>query len=645
MKYFLSRFRRVLIFGILASTIIISLVTSFLLRFDFTVRPAERLDLMWGLAICIPLKLLIFYVGLIHRGWWCTVGLRDVKRIFAANVIASGLCSVAIWAVRGSQYPRSVYFLDFLVCFACISGLRLLVRLVHDARHRRHTTKTAKGVLIYGAGWAGAGLAREIYTNPRLNFRVLGFLDDNPGKQNDMAVGIPVLGFGRDVIHIVRDAARRGRRIDEILIAMPSASGRQMHDAVANCRAAGVPCRTLPDMGDLLKESGLTSQIRPVSVEDLLAREPVELDEAGIFSAFAGKVVMVTGAAGSIGSEICRQIAAIGPQELVALDQAESELFKIDLDLRKRFPDLKLSAEIGDIRSSARVDEVIREHRIECIFHAAAYKHVPLMEDHVLEAAQNNILGTWNVADAASRLGVKSFVMISSDKAVNPTNVMGATKRAAELIVSSYAVEEDNTRFVAVRFGNVLASNGSVVPLFQSQIASGGPVTVTHPEMRRYFMTVREAVQLVLQASTMGKGSEVFVLDMGEPVRILDLARNMVRLSGLEPDEDIEIRFTGLRPGEKLFEELLTAEEATLPTPHPKLRIALAREANFDVVGQMVAWCERDRPADDAEVRARLKTWIPEYMPPAGAPVQPIPAAPAEATVPAPLPLRAPRRR
>jgi FlaA1/EpsC-like NDP-sugar epimerase len=326
-------------------------------------------------------------------------------------------------------------------------------------------------------------------------------------------------------------------------------------------------------MGALLKEAGLTAQIRPVSVEDLLVREPVELDEVGIFGEFGGKVVLVTGAAGSIGSEICRQIAAIGPQKLVALDQAESELFKIDMDLRRRFPDLDLSAEIGDIRNSARVEEIIREHRVECIFHAAAYKHVPLMEDHVIEAAQNNILGTWNLAEAASRLGVRRFVMISSDKAVNPTNVMGATKRAAELIVSSFAVEQDATRFVAVRFGNVLASNGSVVPLFQSQIASGGPVTVTHPEIRRYFMTVREAVQLVLQASTMGKGSEIFVLDMGEPVTILDLARNMIRLSGLEPDEDIEIRFTGLRPGEKLFEELLTESEDIQPTYHRKIKI------------------------------------------------------------------------
>jgi FlaA1/EpsC-like NDP-sugar epimerase len=296
------------------------------------------------------------------------------------------------------------------------------------------------------------------------------------------------------------------------------------------------------------------------------------------------------------------------------MDQAESELYKIDLDLRKRFPGLELSAQIGDIRNAARVEEIIREHHVECIFHAAAYKHVPLMEDHAVEAAQNNVLGTWNLAEAASRLKVQSFVMISSDKAVNPTNVMGATKRATELILSSFATEK-GTKFVAVRFGNVLASNGSVVPLFQSQIAAGGPVTVTHPEMRRYFMTVREAVQLVLQASIMGNGSEIFVLDMGEPVRILDLARNMIRLSGLEPDEDIEIRFTGLRPGEKLFEELITDSEDILPTYHEKIKIF--REATRSHTA-MQRWLSElgihIAGRDNNAVIRSLSEVIPEYQ-------------------------------
>jgi FlaA1/EpsC-like NDP-sugar epimerase len=575
MQQLLNRFHRFLIFGALTSSVAFALVFSFLLRFDFELPPAERIDLLCGLSICIPVQLAVFYLARIHRGWWGTIGFRDINRILLANCVGFGLCSAAIIAVRGSSYPRSVHILDFIVCFASIAGIRVVIRMIRDSRQRRQTNRMAKNVLIYGAGRAGAGLAREIDSNPKLNYRVLGFLDDSPRKQGDMVAGIPVLGPGRDAIHIVDNALRRGRTIEEILIAMPSATGRQMHDAVANCGAARVPCRTLPGLGDLLAKTSLTAQIRAVSVEDLLAREAVQLDEIGISQTLAGKVVMVTGAAGSIGSEICRQIGALGPHKVVAMDQAESDLYKIDLDLRKRFPDLALSAEIGDIRDTARVEEIIREHHVECIFHAAAYKHVPLMESHVMEAVQNNVVGTWNVADAASRMNVKSFVLISSDKAVNPANVMGATKRAAELIVCNLAAGRPNnlTRFVAVRFGNVLASNGSVVPLFQSQIASGGPVTVTHPEIRRYFMTVREAVQLVLQASTMGKGSEIFVLDMGEPVRILDLARNMIRLSGLEPDEDIEIRFTGLRPGEKLFEELLTDSEDTLPTYHEKIKI------------------------------------------------------------------------
>ena len=351
---------------------------------------------------------------------------------------------------------------------------------------------------------------------------------------------------------------------------------------------------------------------------------------------------MVTGAGGSIGAELCRHIARFRPAKIVLFDLSEAAVYSIQTALTDAFPQLPLASVVGDVKHAALVEEVLERERPSVIFHAGAYKHVPLMEEtNAWQAVRNNAYGTWVLGRAALAAKVEKFVLVSSDKAVNPTNVMGATKRLAEIVCRS--LQGRGTQFVLVRFGNVFGSAGSVIPRFREQIARGGPVTVTHPDITRYFMSLSEATQLLLQAALQGKGGEILVLDMGEPVRIVDLARDMIRLSGADPDR-IAIVFTGLRPGEKLYEELLTAEEATLPTPHPKLRIALARAANLDAIGQMVAWCERDRPADDAEVRARLKAWIPEYAPTAGAPVQPIPAEPAVAAT-APLPLRAPRRR
>jgi len=446
-----------------------------------------------------------------------------------------------------------------------------------------------------------------------LNLKVAGFIDDDTHKWKDMLLGVRVLGNGAELPEIVQDLEGRGTHIEQVLIAMPSASGGQMRNAITYCRTAGLPCKTLPGIGNLLADQGLSTQIRDIAVEDLLGREPVELDEAGIRSMIHNSSVLITGAAGSIGSELCRQIASYGPRQLVLLDQAESDLFRIDLELRQKFGFLDIVAEVGDIRNAEKSDEILQHYKVDLIFHAAAYKHVPLMEAHVLEAARNNVLGTWNLVNAAAQHQVKTFVMISSDKAVNPTNVMGATKRAAELIVSSFA-GRSSTKFVSVRFGNVLGSNGSVVPVFKAQIEARGPVTVTHPEVRRYFMTVREAVQLVLQASSMGKGSEIFVLDMGEPVRIVDLARNMIRLTGLVPDKDIRIEFTGLRPGEKLYEELITDGENILPTYHKKIKIFRGPAPDRD---RIVDWVEelhrliacRDRGA----VIMHLTRVVPEY--------------------------------
>jgi len=569
-----------------------------------------------GLMIAAPVKTIVFLIGGLHKGWWRYAGLSDFVRLYVVNLAASGLSAIGIMMWIGPQFPRSVYVIDFLLCFMLCAGARFSVRLYNETL-RSEMVGRGKGLLIYGAGAAGRTLAREVRVNPSLGYQVVGFIDDNPKLRASLIMNIPVLGNGRQVAAIVDRYSRRDVRIEEIVIAMPSATGRQMREALANCRAAGITCRTIPGIGDLLKGKYLSSQIRRVSLEDLLGREQIRLEEDRIQRSIADRSILITGAAGSIGAELCRQTATFRPRKIVLLDQAESELFKIDNELRHKHPDLPIFPVICDIRDIRGLEEVIRTHAIDSVYHAAAYKHVPMMEVHVLEAVRNNIVGTWNLIKAAQRYRVSNFVMISSDKAVNPTSVMGVTKRIAELIVAAASNGRDNgTRFVSVRFGNVLGSNGSVVPLFEAQIAAGGPVTVTHPDMRRYFMSIREAVQLVLQASTMGKGSEIFVLDMGEPVRILDLAHNMIHLAGLVPNEDIEVRITGLRPGEKLFEEIALEGENVLPTYHEKIRIFKGPGVNSDELSNwltqlqlLIAQREPDR------ILKHLAALVPEYAP------------------------------
>jgi FlaA1/EpsC-like NDP-sugar epimerase len=592
---------------------------SFLLRFDFAIPQTEMRHLTVGLLLAVPVKLAIFYLTRAQRGWWTSFSLIDLSQMVYTNFLASAIAGCGIFAIFQGSFPRSIYILDFVLTAGAISLCRVFLRLEreHPGRRGKHDAKKLKPVLIYGTGRAGVALMRELWANPGLGYRVIGFIDDHPSKHGEAVSGIPVRGNGESLREIVSQLKKRKVDVQLVLIAMPSATGREMRDAVAHCAAAGVPCKTLPGIGELLSNRGLSKQIRDISVEDLLGRDQVDLDEAAIRQNLAGRAVMVTGAAGSIGSELCRQIAAFQPKVLVLLDRAESDLFRIDMELRSKFPGLPVEAEIADICDFEHVDELIRQHRVECIYHAAAYKHVPLMEMQPVQAAENNIIGTWNLATSAYANHVKTFVMISSDKAVNPVNVMGATKRITELLVSSFPepARGGATRFVSVRFGNVLASNGSVVPIFKAQIAAGGPVTVTHPEVRRYFMTVREAVQLVLQASTMGRGSEVFVLDMGEPVRISDLARNMIRLAGLVPDEHVEIKYTGLRPGEKLFEELITEGEHILPTYHEKIKIFQGSPMSAEVLEN---WIDRLHTLlderDEAAVVAHMADLVPEYQ-------------------------------
>jgi FlaA1/EpsC-like NDP-sugar epimerase len=540
-------------------------VSAFLLRFDFAIPKVFHYHLLVGLCIWAVAKIIVFQLYGLDRGWWRYVSVPDLLRVAYANLAGSALGGIGILLFAPRGFPRSIYFVDFLVCFIATAGIRLAARMLFEFSGTVPRSEN-KRIFIYGAGDAGMSLLREIRQNPALAYDVAGFIDDNPAKTGATIYRVKVFGTGEALPSIVK-----AHPVDMVLIALPSATGREMTTILKHCQEAGLSYKTVPGMAEIIESGGLASQIRAVAVEDLLGRNPVQIDESGIREKIEGKVVAVTGAAGSLGSELCRQIARFHPAAIVAYDCAETALFYIDREMNESFPGIRFCPEIGDIRNMHRLNEVLEKHRPTILYHAAAYKHVPMMEAHVFEAIENNVIGTWNVAVAAAENGIADFVMISSDKAVRPTNVMGATKRVAELLI--HALRDDRTKYVSVRFGNVLGSNGSVIPIFKQQIAAGKPLTVTHPEMRRYFMTIPEAAQLVIQASTMGKGGEIFVLDMGEPVRILDLANNLILLSGLRPGEDIKIVFSGLRPGEKLYEELAHQDEEVLPTFHPKIKI------------------------------------------------------------------------
>lgn len=617
MQGIIRRYRKFLVLGLIAGAVLASLSLAFVLRFDFAVPAEHRQRALPALSLAMITKMLVFYLCGLHRGWWAWTDTRDMLKIVTANVLASAVFTTAVLSVYWVSFPRSIYFLDFLICLMFIGGFRMAARLTKEFAASSPREGEGREVLIYGAGWAGASLAREMRMNPELRFRVAGFIDDDHYKLGEWVSGHRVLGPGAKLRAIAERLRKRGVKAEEVIISMPSATGRQVREAVAACREAGLRCRILPGLPSLLLTQGLTRQVREIALEDLLGREPIILDKAAITERLVGKRVLVTGAAGSIGAVLCQQIASFHPAALILFDQAESEVFRVEAELRGRQTKTNLVPVIGDIRNLAEVEAAMEEHNVNMVFHAAAYKHVPMMEHHVLAAVRNNVLGTWNVAQAAYKHGVDTFVMISSDKAVNPTNIMGATKRAAELLVSSFNHNGlGQTRFVSVRFGNVLGSSGSVVPTFRRQIAAGGPVTVTHPEVRRYFMLTEEAVQLVLQASTMGNCGEVFVLDMGELIRISDLAVNMIRLAGLTPHEDIEIRYIGLRPGEKLYEEVIHEGERIVPTSHERIKVFLGQPLDPPVARH---WVNRVSQAvtkrDEMEVIRHLLDIVPEYEP------------------------------
>ena len=588
---------------------VLSGVTAFLLRFDGNIPPVHLQHLFWGLSVWVVVKSVVFRLCGLDRGWWRFVSIDDVLRLGFGNLMGSAVSFLLIWLLAPQGFPRSIYLLDFLICFLGTSGIRVTIRMLRDSYWQNERGKEAQCTLIYGAGQAGITLLREIRANPKLPYSVCGFVDDNPEKLGLVIHGVKVLG-GKDRLCKISQK----HSVATVLIAIPSASGTEMCGILRRCREAGVSYKTVPGLAEVIGSNNLASHIRDVAVEDVLGRTPVRLEEERIEAKLAGKVVLVTGAAGSIGSELCKQIARFEPAAIVAFEVAESPLFELEREMRRIFPHVSFHMEIGSIRNLRRLAEVFHQHSPSLVYHAAAYKHVPMMEAHVFEAIENNFFGTYNVAMTAAERGTEDFVLISSDKAVRPTSVMGVTKRMAELIVLS--LESELTRFVAVRFGNVLGSNGSVIPIFKKQIAAGGPVTVTHPDMRRYFMTVPEAAQLVLQASAMGKGGEIFTLDMGDPVKIVDLARNLILLSGLQPDEDIKIEFTGIRPGEKLYEELNRFDEDVIPTSHAKIKIFAKNglpERNME--SHMAALCEICTARDLGQLIMTLKEIVPDYNP------------------------------
>jgi FlaA1/EpsC-like NDP-sugar epimerase len=586
----------------------VSGIIAFLLRFDLSFPSIELVHLVYALSIWIAVKTMVFWIARLDRGWWRFVSLADLPRLAVGNLLGSFVGTVVVLWLAPRGFPRSVYVLDLLVCTLLTVGVRLAARILFEAS-KFHASADNKRTLIYGTGKAGVSLLEEIRHNSSLPYDVVGFIDDDPKKAELVVHALKVLGNGERLTTTVRK-----HKVDTVLIAIPSASGGQMTRILRRCQEAGASYKTVPGLGEIIKANNLSKQIRDVSVEDLLGRNPARLDEKEISGKLEDKLILVTGAGGSIGSELCQQIARFRPKTIVGYEISENALFHLNLEMKEHFPGVPFHPEIGSVQRPDRLAEVLERYHPSILYHAAAYKHVPMMEAHMFEAIENNVFGSYMTALAAAEHGVEDFVMISTDKAVRPTSIMGVTKRLAELAVNS--LQNGGTRFMSVRFGNVLGSNGSVIPLFKKQIAAGGPVKVTHPEMQRYFMTIPEASQLVLETSTMGRGGEIFVLDMGEPVKITDLARNLILLSGLRPDVDIRIEFTGIRPGEKLYEELHTFEESMLLTRHEKVKIFVgASPAYGEMTGPLETLRQMCAVRDVTQLILQLKEIVPEYNP------------------------------
>jgi FlaA1/EpsC-like NDP-sugar epimerase len=616
-------FRKPLIAALHASLVAFSWLGSFAIRLDFDVVEPYRTAMFSTLPIALAVKLTAFYAFRLFQGWWKYAGLNDLIDIGRATAVGTLGVIIATLAIYGRQhFPLSVFLLDAGLTFLLIGGVRFAVRAYSESFTFTTQSASVKRVLVVGAGRTGVTIVREMRANRALGYEPVGFVDDDANKQDARVDGVPVLGTMADLPALLDRMA-----VDEVLLAISATSGKAVQRIIGACRDRRVVFKTVPSMGDLIDGRLSVNRIREVRIDDLLGREVIKTNLALVRSNTEGHVVMVTGAAGSIGSELSRQLAMLGPAGLVLFERSESDLHDLELLLRQRLPNVELTAMVGDILDTADLMAAFERHRPSRVYHAAAYKHVALMERHVVSVVRNNVIGTYNVASMAQRFEAERFVLISTDKAVRPTSLMGASKRAAERVMLS--MNGGRTRFSAVRFGNVLGSRGSVVPIFKRQIKMGGPVTVTHPDVVRFFMTIPEAAQLVLQAAAASRGGDIFHLDMGEPVRIADLAENMIRLSGFEPGRDIEIKFVGLRPGEKLYEELLVDGEDVESTDHPRVRVVRTADSGIGA-GWMDSVVRAAEARDTVRLIALLCAAVPEFTPselvrPTGVrPIQPV---------------------
>ncbi len=601
---------------------------SYLLRFNFEIPSESMVLLKRVLPLVLVIKMMTFYFLDLYRGMWRYTSISDLFSVIKAASVSSLLVVSVLGLTHGFVgFARSGFVIDWVLTIVLISGYRVSIRLYFWLRPGdeyaavswarffslwRERQNGRKSLLIVGAGDCGEKIYREIRDNARLSYQVVGFIDDDRGKVRRKIHGIPVLGTTKELKTVAA-----GVKADEILIAVPSATSQQMRSIVSHCKDSGIPFMTVPGMGELIDGKVTVNAIREVDYRDLLGREVIHLDEKSIGAYLENARVLVTGAGGSIGSELCRQICRFGPASVILYERAESPLYEMELELKDSYPDVRVVAVLGDIRDRNQLSRAFAACRPQVVFDAAAYKHVPMLELQPWKAVKNNILGTRNMIDISKEYSVDRFVFVSTDKAVRPANVMGATKRVAELLVQGQnGCSLSSTRFMIVRFGNVVGSVGSVVPLFKKQIEKGGPVTVTHPKITRYFMTIPESCQLILQTGAMGEGGEIFILDMGTPIKIDDMARDLIRLSGFEPDVDIKIDYIGLRPGEKLREELITEGEGIVPTNHEKIMVLRGTACDpVPLNGDIDQLAHLARDQDTEGIKQRLREIVPEYLP------------------------------
>ena len=605
----------------------IALTVAYLFRFEFSLDHVDINQIKTILIWLIPLKLIVFFSFGLYRGMWRYTSVRDFWRLAQACFISMLLImAVILYLYRFHGFSRAVFLMDGILTFVLAGGLRFTIRAyftsfqpsLNSDRMATFQKKHKKLILIVGAGDAGEKMLREIFDNRNLVYDVVGFIDDDLQKQGRSIHGVPVLGMIGKLPELVEE-----KRIEEILIAIPSASGEQMRHIVELCKGCDITYKTLPGMGEIIDGRVSIKTLRDVSFEDLLGRQPVDLDITSIRNYLDGRTVLITGCGGSIGSELCRQVVKFQPRSLILVDANEANLFHIQMELSHELYYKKCTGILGHVQDENLMKSVFQRFQPQVVFHAAAYKHVPMLEINPWEAVTNNILGSRVVMELALKHNVERFVLVSTDKAVRPTNVMGASKRMTELFLQSF--QGKGTRFVAVRFGNVVGSSGSVIPLFRRQIEQGGPVTVTHPDVNRYFMTIPEAAQLIIQAGGMGKGGEIFILKMGIPVKIADMARDLIRLSGKEPDRDIRIIYTGLREGEKLYEELITDGEDIIQTEHEKIMVLRPNSYSKDLKNseelrdRLDSGLEQLRDAairqDSLAIKKKLQEIVPEYNP------------------------------